>query len=471
MAAFSFSGLLMSPLYGLIQDRFKKTKILILFANLWEIGGNFLYFYGGSKYILLSSRLMSGVGAGVGSAIFAQISLTSTEKDRAAALSIASAARQVGLLLGPALNLPLNICDFYIGPLHVNNFTGPGFVMCILFVLLEVVTLFCFYDIPPLSEQNQSENGEDQSDAASIGNAQVPTVPTNDSYACRNEGANDDSGLYDSYTTDSSQSRTQRLNGGRVLNQAVEKYGETSSDGNGETQNFSRLQVFLQEEVLVLLTAQFVFMFNQTCLETGLTVMTKQLLNFGGVENSILYAVAGVELLVSLIIIRCLSRVISDRTMLFGSLTLEILPYILLLIFYPHAIPGRSRNLWWFVTLFIIQVSGLGFLFISLVSLFSKVTPGAIQGFAQGIRRSLGGVGTIMGPLWAGCIEHWPFETLAIMMALFILVWGMCILSWKRLRPHSDIAEARRVPASLEVDEETKPLLVNSNENDYGVVA
>lgn len=44
-------------------------------------------------------------------------------------------------------------------------------------------------------------------------------------------------------------------------------------------------------------------------------------------------------------------------------------------------------------------------------------------GFAQGIRRACGGVGTIMGPLWAGGMQNFPFETLAVMMALFILVW------------------------------------------------
>ena len=66
------------------------------------------------------------MGAGVGSSIFAQISRTSTEKGRASALSTASGARQIGLLLGPALNFPLNSLDFYIGPFHVNKFSGPG---------------------------------------------------------------------------------------------------------------------------------------------------------------------------------------------------------------------------------------------------------------------------------------------------------------------------------------------------------
>ncbi|XP_033642032.1 major facilitator superfamily domain-containing protein 8-like isoform X2 [Asterias rubens] len=403
MAAFSFSGVLTSPLYGLFQDRFHRTKILILFANLFEIAGNFLYFVGGTKYMLLGSRLVSGVGAGVGSSIFAQISRTSTEKGRASALSTASGARQIGLLLGPALNFPLNSLDFYIGPFHVNKFSGPGILMCILYVVLEFVVLFLFYDIPPLDKQD-------------------------------------------------------------IILAAEENSALSPPSGN-----VAIVDVFLKEEVLVLLTAQFVFMFNQTCLETAVTVMTKNLLDFGGIENSILFAVAGFELLASFIIIKCISKFISDRTMLFASVTLELVPYIMLMIFYPHATPGRSQNLWWFSILFIIQVSGLGFLLISIVSLFSKVTPPEMQGFAQGVRRAVGGIGTIMGPLWAGGMQNIPFETLAIMMALFLLVWMMSLMSWKLLRPHSEVAaETSQASCKEDSKEETKPLL-NGDVKDYGV--
>ncbi|XP_038078943.1 uncharacterized protein LOC119746207 [Patiria miniata] len=474
MAAFSFSGVLVSPLYGLIQDRIHKTKVLILFANLWEIGGNFLYFYGGSKYVLLGSRLLCGLGAGVGSAIFAQISRTSTERDRASALSVASAARQIGLLLGPALNLPLNICNFYIGPFHVNNFTGPGILMCILFIIMQVLIFFCFYDIPPLEEQTECENEDGKSDPVVVGSVQAQSDSCDPSSVCFQEGANRDivnGGFYDSHTTDSSQGRCQRLNSGRAVCNAVQLSDETSTSSSDEKKTFSKLDVFLKEEVLVLLTAQFVFLFNQTCLETSVTVMTKRLLDFGGVENSILYAVAGFELLLSFVVIKCISKVVSDRAMIFGALTVEIVPYILLLVFYPHATPGRDKNLWWFATLFIVQVSGLGFLFIGLVSLFSKVTPGAMQGFAQGIRRAVGGIGTIMGPLWAGCIANWPFETIAVMLALFVLVMGMNVLSWKRLKPHSDITDSRQAPARDDLNEEAKPLLnINADETDYGLV-
>ena len=39
ISAFSISNLLMGPLFGIAFDRTHKTKLIVLFANLFEIGG------------------------------------------------------------------------------------------------------------------------------------------------------------------------------------------------------------------------------------------------------------------------------------------------------------------------------------------------------------------------------------------------------------------------------------------------
>ena len=39
LAAFSISNLVTGPLYGIVFDRTHRTKLLALFANLFEIGG------------------------------------------------------------------------------------------------------------------------------------------------------------------------------------------------------------------------------------------------------------------------------------------------------------------------------------------------------------------------------------------------------------------------------------------------
>lgn len=39
LAAFSISNLITAPLYGLLFDKTHKTKYIVMFANLFEIGG------------------------------------------------------------------------------------------------------------------------------------------------------------------------------------------------------------------------------------------------------------------------------------------------------------------------------------------------------------------------------------------------------------------------------------------------
>lgn len=117
----------------------------------------------------------------------------------------------------------------------------------------------------------------------------------------------------------------------------------------------------------------------------------------------------------------------------------------------------------WQLTEFIIgvflQVLGLPFVAVAQVSLFSKITSEKTQGerlrhplenrkhcillsvsciccclgvlslrfavlagFSQGVRRSVGGLATILGPLWAGGLTENMYIMLGMMMALLALL-------------------------------------------------
>lgn len=108
----------------------------------------------------------------------------------------------------------------------------------------------------------------------------------------------------------------------------------------------------------------------------------------------------------------------------------------------------------WQLTEFIIgvflQVLGLPFVAVAQVSLFSKITSektqgeklhrplenrkhcvawcveslclACIAGFSQGVRRSVGGLATILGPLWAGGLTENLYIMLGVMMALLVLM-------------------------------------------------
>ncbi|XP_077471144.1 uncharacterized protein LOC144085585 isoform X1 [Stigmatopora argus] len=128
LSAFSLSGLLSGPVFGRWSDGAAgaaATKPVLLLANLFQIVGSFLYFVGYSKWLLVGSRLVAGVGAGAGSSVFAFLTRITRPEERAGVFAAVMACRQAGLLVGGAGAQPLSaalrlqtgsLCG---GPLHI----------------------------------------------------------------------------------------------------------------------------------------------------------------------------------------------------------------------------------------------------------------------------------------------------------------------------------------------------------------
>nr|XP_055058803.1 major facilitator superfamily domain-containing protein 8 isoform X1 [Misgurnus anguillicaudatus] len=411
LSAFSFSGLVTGPVFGHWSDRIKTTKNIILFSNVFEIVGNFMYFIGYSKWLLLSSRLVAGIGAGAGSSIFGFLTRTTLPDERARVFAAVMACRQAGLLIGPAFNIFLRLCDFKLGPFVVNKYTSPGLFMCAMWLLMQFAVMGLYWDIPPLGsitehhtpltevkreEQEPLMSLEDEDGAAGM-----------DSYSSHNP----------------EQTETQ------LSSESPSPPPTTSNPFD----NFSASHEFLREEVVVLLTAQFITLFNQTALETMVTPLTQKNFGFGELGNSVMYSLCGVEVIAGFFLVRWLSRVLEDRVVLAVGLLICSGACVWCLIFLANPQGGFAFVLMEFIIGVFLQLLGLPFVAVSQVSLFSKVTAEKTQGFSQGVRRSVGGLATILGPLWAGGLIGNLYVMLGMMMLLLTLIMIMMALSYDKL--------------------------------------
>uniref|UniRef100_A0A4W5PMP6 Major facilitator superfamily (MFS) profile domain-containing protein n=1 Tax=Hucho hucho TaxID=62062 RepID=A0A4W5PMP6_9TELE len=422
LSAFSLSGLLSGPLFGHWFDKTHATKKIILFANLFEIVGNFMYFMGYSKWLLISSRLVAGVGTGAGSSIFGFMSRCTAHEDRSTVFASVMACRQVGLMIGPALNLFLRLCDFQLGPFVVNKYTAPGLFMCLMWTLLQLVVVFMFWDIPPQEEPVAEEPvGEG---AGEVGEGEPLIGPCPDIL-----------GSYGSVVTPDPPRPSANP---AVSNVNLPRVSPTPSpppeeEGDSSSASFSMSREFLREEVVVLFTAHFVILFNQTALETVVTPLTQQYFNFGELENSIIYCICSVEVIAGFLFVHWLCRRTAERVVLAVGLILCHISCVWCLIF----LANPQGNLPWQLAEFIIgvflQISGLPFVAVAQVSLFSKVTSVKSQGLSQGVRRSVGGLATILGPLWGGGLTGHMYIMLGLMMALLALFAIMFSFSYPRL--------------------------------------
>ncbi|KAM9789566.1 major facilitator superfamily domain-containing protein 8 [Neosynchiropus ocellatus] len=405
LSAFSLSALITGPIFGCWSDRSKTTKHIILFSNLFEIAGNLMYFIGYSKWLLLCSRLIAGIGAGAGSSIFGFLTRSTRPQERASIFAAIMAGRQVGLLIGPAFNLFLRLYDFKVGPFVVNKYTSPGLFMCLLWVLLQFVVLALYWDAPPVSSEHE------------------PTVMVELKHRAEDEEAlliEDEEVLSQTYSS---------------VNQleSSSEFERSPPAARNPFKNFSASREFLREEVVVLLTAQFITLFNQTALETMVTPLTQRYFNFEELGNSLMYSLCGVEVILGFFFVRWLSGKVSDRAMLAVGLVICCTACIWCLIFLCNLRGAYAWELTAFIIGVFLQLLGLPFVAVSQVSLFSKVTAEKTQGFSQGVRRSVGGLATILGPLWAGGLTDNLYVMLGLMLALLLMITVMTALSYERL--------------------------------------
>jgi len=164
---------------------------------------------------------------------------------------------------------------------------------------------------------------------------------------------------------------------------------------------------YIRTEMFVLFLATFIIYFNQTALETIVAVFTEKYFNWTTIDTSILFASAGLEIiLVYLSIVKFFSKRFEDRILLvFGFISLT-LACILGTFFtwashslgwsaYSNTGVVNKRLLTMFIIFVFLDLLGLPFIAATSVSLFTKLTNKELQGFSQGIQRLVMGIGTI----------------------------------------------------------------------------
>ncbi|XP_024922003.1 uncharacterized protein LOC103396149 isoform X1 [Cynoglossus semilaevis] len=337
-----------------------------------------------------------------------------------------------GLSTRPVFNLFLRLCDFKLGPFVVNKYTSPGIFMCLLWLLIQCVVVFMYWDVPPLSSEDgavtlEMKRGGNDDDGGGDDEEEVPLMPS---------GGEESAPAY-------------RALGSEQLE--IDASSETHCERcvtstSNPFRNFSLSREFLREEVVVLLTAQFITLFNQTALETMVTPMTQRYFGFAELGNSLMYGLCGVEVILGFFFVRWLSSKVADRVVLMVGLVICCAACVWSLIFLCDPRGGYEWELTAFVVGVFLQLLGLPFVAVSQVSLFSKVTAEKTQGFSQGVRRSVGGLATILGPLWAGGLTNHLYIMLGMMLALLMMITVMAVLSYEHL------AEPRTVQSAQSSD-------------------
>ncbi|XP_067898369.1 major facilitator superfamily domain-containing protein 8-like isoform X3 [Heterodontus francisci] len=379
--------------------------------------------------LFLFSGIEYGIGTGAGACIFGYLTRSTTTQERATVFAVVMAARQAGLLIGPGFNLFLRLCNFNLGPFEVNKYTSPGLFMCLMWIILQVIIIFMYYDLPlvpkHLSQRTLISTVEEEEPLVHDDDVNYASA-VNNRYGSINE--NEKLRVPPTSEMDGENSTVDEYQ--YIPNGHIDEDYKTNDN---PFHNFSAAKEYLREEVVVVLTAQFITLFNQTALETMVTPITQKYFNFGELENSLMYCICGVEVIVGFFVVRWLSTKFADRVILAVGLIICNISCIWCLIFLANPKGSFAILLSEFVVGVFLQILGLPFVAVSQVSLFSKVTAEKTQGFSQGFRRSIGGIATILGPMWAGGLINNLYIMLGVMMGLLTLLTIMMVISYSYL--------------------------------------
>ncbi|KAG7274066.1 hypothetical protein CRUP_022451 [Coryphaenoides rupestris] len=368
LSAFSLSGLLSGPLFGHLSDKTRTTKKIILFANCFEIIGNFMYFMGYSKWLLLASRLVAGVGTGAGSSIFGFLSRSTAPEDRSSVFAAAMACRQVGLLIGPAFNLFLRLCDFHIGPFVVNKYTAPGLFMCLMWSLLQLAVGFLYWDLPPRDKEDPGVRGV--GGRRGVEGEKRGEQEAEDGFQKEEE----EEEVVDEGKPLMASSELQGSYGATVVRPSPPRSRISRDLSNGDLLSESPEPEEEEEPAGPFTRCSITRVSQCSVKKTMVTPLTQKYFNFGELENSVMYCMCGLEVIIGFLFVHWLSRRVVERVVLAVGLVICNISAVWFLVFMPNPIGDFPFQLTEFIIGVFLQVLGLPFLAVAQVSLFSKVT-------------------------------------------------------------------------------------------------
>lgn len=141
-------------------------RTLLTLTSMSGVVATLFYVIGANHWFVLISRWLTGVSAGWEfTTELAYISSNTSAKERTVFLSSVTAVNLVGFILGPALSTLLSMVDFEIMGLEINEYTGPGWLLVVLFVV-DLIMVRVFFEESSTSSLSEEHsvlvNGESE---------------------------------------------------------------------------------------------------------------------------------------------------------------------------------------------------------------------------------------------------------------------------------------------------------------------
>jgi len=212
-------------------------------------------------------------------------------------------------------------------------------------------------------------------------------------------------------------------------------------------------EVLLREEVICLAFLRFVALFCQTSLESSIPPIMEHFFEYGDLANSVVYLIAGIELITICFLLTIVTKYVSDRMLVSSGLVLMLISQVWLGVVIPSLVQHNRSTLPFLVLGIMMQLMGISIICIVGLSLYSKLIPDHMQGFSHATRRFVSQFAILLGPLWGTGTMDFRYTMVAVPILILLPGIVMFLVSFQRMRPEVSSSVADGAGEGIEEEE------------------
>ncbi|KAI6173127.1 Major facilitator superfamily domain-containing protein 8 [Aphelenchoides besseyi] len=173
ISAYSCGQILGAPILGLVSNRLENIRIPVNICLVLCLIGNMAYvlaqlFPEHSRYIVMFSRFIVGIGSSNISLLKSFVSMSSTSEERSRALALCTGGVAIGSMTGPAIIVIFTSVGYpgwhIYGRFWLSMYTIPGVFACVINIcgMIALWTLFVedYAGLAPKTKRNNSDETE-----------------------------------------------------------------------------------------------------------------------------------------------------------------------------------------------------------------------------------------------------------------------------------------------------------------------
>ncbi|XP_066928638.1 uncharacterized protein [Clytia hemisphaerica] len=414
IAAYPVAACISLPICGYFYDSTKRVKELLLILNGFEILGNLIYALPFSMLLPLLGRFIAGIGDGFLALTVGELTYLYEEKHRLGVITLLEFGRVLGLIVGPSFNFLIEGKRVQFDTWVLDNNTLPGVIMAIAWLVMEVITIFCVFNLAKqlidVKMENKDEFDEIEDSVSLLprekAEQEVPFDGSSDSlFDSPGDTEMSPENPFDDMESELSKSSS---NSSLVTPEqdAIEEIGQgVFHEKQREFADYwQSLKEILCVEFLLITTADFMLWFCQTNFEILAPYITEFDYGWTPQLTGMIYVVGGVLVIMVFLLMYFLSAKCSVKDAHLLVVSLGMTQISLLFLIYESTLHELMARQLVFTAIAVCVFISIPLNLVCSRSLLSKLFHPDKMGIVQGLSSAIARITMILGPILGGYI-------------------------------------------------------------------